>query len=45
MHLALSPTLSDQGEPLLAGIDMAALGFRFAEHVTTPHALHVVRSR
>jgi dihydrofolate reductase len=45
MHLAMAPTLLGRGENLLAGIDLAALGFRCTEHVGTPKAQHVVLSR
>ena len=45
MHLALSPTLLGQGEALLAGIDLTAFGFKCTEHVTSPHAMHVVLSK
>ena len=45
LHLALSPTLLGAGEPLLAGIDLRALGYECTEHATSPHALHVVLTR
>ena len=45
MHLAISPTVLGEGENLLAGIDLKALGFRVSEHVGTPHAMHVVLTR
>ena len=45
VHLAQSPTLLGQGEALLTGIDMSALGFAFSEHVATPHAMHVVLTK
>ena len=45
VHLALSPTLLGQGEALLAGIDLTALGFKCTEHVTSRHAMHVVLSK
>ena len=45
MHLAISPVLLGRGEPLLAGIDLPALGFRVAEHVATDAATHIVLSR
>ena len=45
IHLAQSPTVLGQGEVLLAGIDMAALGFACSEHVATPHAMHVVLTK
>lgn len=45
MHLALSPTLLGQGEALLAGIDLAALGFKCSAHVASPRAMHVVLTK
>jgi len=45
MHLAISPTLLGQGEALLAGIDLTALGFRCTRHAASEHALHVVMTR
>jgi dihydrofolate reductase len=42
MHLAISPRPLGQGESLLQGIDLNALGFRCTEHVGTPRALHAV---
>ena len=45
MHLALSPVILGRGEPLFAGLDLAALGFECTEHAPTPHATHVVLSR
>ncbi|MBI3790766.1 MAG: dihydrofolate reductase family protein [Gemmatimonadetes bacterium] len=45
MHLAISPALLGRGEPLLAGIDLVAGGFRVAEHVPTADATHVVLRR
>jgi dihydrofolate reductase len=42
MHLAISPVLLGSGESLFAGIDLASLGFRCAEHVPTASATHVV---
>ena len=45
VHLAVSPTLLGQGESLLAGIDLPALRFKCTEHVTSPHAMHVVLSK
>jgi len=45
MHLAVSPVLLGRGEALLAGIDLAAQGFRCTEHVGTPKALHVVLAK
>ncbi|NIA54004.1 dihydrofolate reductase [Massilia sp. TW-1] len=45
MHLAISPVLLGEGEALLAGIDLPALGFSCTEHVPTAAATHVVLSR
>jgi dihydrofolate reductase len=42
MHIAISPILLGAGEPLLSGIDMPSLGYEVAEHVSSPHATHVV---
>jgi len=45
MHLAISPALLGQGEPLLAGIDLAAQGFECTEQAATAHAMHVVLAK
>jgi dihydrofolate reductase len=45
LHLAISPALLGSGENLLAGIDLLQLGFRCAEHVTSPQAMHVVLTK
>ena len=45
LHLAISPVLLGRGEPLLAGIDLVALGYRCTEQVATERALHVVLAR
>jgi dihydrofolate reductase len=43
MHLAISPVLLGSGEPLLAGIDVRALGYECAEHRAGERAAaHVV---
>ena len=42
MHLAISPVILGSGESLLAGIDLLRLGFRCAEHISTPKATHLV---
>ena len=42
MHLAYSPVYLGAGENLLAGLDMAKLGFGQVEHTTTQDAMHVV---
>ena len=45
LHLAQAPALLGRGEALLAGIDLAALGYRCTEHVGTDSAMHVVLTR
>jgi dihydrofolate reductase len=45
MHLAISPSLLGQGESLLAGIDLPALGYERTEHVATQNATHVIISK
>jgi len=45
LHLVIAPTLLGRGEPLLAGIDAAGLGFRCTEHASTDLATHVVLTR
>ena len=42
LHLAFSPVALGQGEALLSGIDLPALGFSVTEHRATEHAMHVV---
>jgi dihydrofolate reductase len=45
MHLAIAPVVLGSGEMLFAGLDAAALGYRCAEHQSTPQATHVVLRR
>lgn len=45
LHLAITPALLGRGEPLLAGLDLPALGYRVREHAATDHATHVVLAR
>ncbi|GGG75452.1 dihydrofolate reductase family protein [Edaphobacter dinghuensis] len=45
LQLALSPVALGQGEALLSGIDLRALGFSVTEHVATEHATHVVLTK
>jgi dihydrofolate reductase len=45
MHLAMAPVVLGSGEPLFAGIDLPALGYQRTEHVSTPHAAHIVLSK
>ena len=42
MHLAMSPILLGQGEPLFEGIDLPALGYGVKEQVSTGAAMHLV---
>jgi dihydrofolate reductase len=41
VHLAVAPVLLGEGEPLLAGVNLTALGYRVHESVATPRAQHV----
>jgi dihydrofolate reductase len=45
MHLVVSPVLLGGGEPLLAGIDLPALGYQVIEQVPSEAATHVVLVR
>lgn len=45
LHLVLSPVVLGQGEPLFAGIDLPALGYRVTEVVPTECATHLVLTR
>jgi dihydrofolate reductase len=45
MHLAFAPVVLGSGEPLLAGLDLLALGYRVVEHVPSEAALHVIFHR
>jgi dihydrofolate reductase len=45
LHLVISPILLGGGEHLLAGIDLAALGYTVTEHVPTQAATHVVLTK
>jgi dihydrofolate reductase len=45
MHLAVSPVLLGSGAPLLAGLDLPALGYEVATRGATGEALHVVVRR
>jgi dihydrofolate reductase len=42
LHLAIRPVLLGSGENLFAGLDLAQLGYRCSEHVSTELAMHVV---
>ncbi|HEX7374945.1 MAG TPA: dihydrofolate reductase family protein [Steroidobacteraceae bacterium] len=45
LHLAVAPVLLGEGEHLLGGIDLPALGYRVDEHVASTAATHVVLRR
>ena len=45
LHLAVAPVVLGQGEALLAGIDLPALGYGVGEHRATEHATHIVLTR
>ena len=42
MHLAVAPVLLGAGEPLFAGLDLPALGYKVAEHVAGEKATHLI---
>ena len=45
LHLAISPVLLGRGEPLWAGLDLRALGYRCVASVASDKATHVVLQR
>ncbi len=45
IHLAVSPVVLGRGENLLAGIDLARMGFKVVEHVPTARAMHILLSK
>ena len=45
VHLALSPAVLGAGESLLAGINLAELGFACTEHQASAYAMHVVLTK
>ena len=45
LHFALAPVAIGQGEALLTGLDLRAMGFSVTEHEATEHATHVVLTR
>jgi dihydrofolate reductase len=45
MHLAITPVALGSGEPLLAGLDLRALGYHLERHATSEAAMHVVVKR
>jgi dihydrofolate reductase len=42
LHLALSPVLLGEGEPLFAGMDWNKLGYAPVESVAGEHATHII---
>jgi dihydrofolate reductase len=45
LHFAIAPVLLDQGESLLEGVDLRALGYECVEFVASEKATHVVLRR
>lgn len=45
LHIAIAPVLLGSGEHLFSGIDLLSLGYRCAEHIGTPKAMHIILSR
>ena len=45
LHIAISPILLGQGEPLFAGLDLRARGYECVEFVASEKATHVVLRR
>jgi dihydrofolate reductase len=45
MHFAVAPVLLGSGEPLLAGLDLPALGYRCSEHTAGEKAVHYLIAR
>jgi dihydrofolate reductase len=45
MHLAIAPILLGEGEHLLSGLNLPALGYECTEHVPSAAATHVVITR
>jgi dihydrofolate reductase len=45
MHVALSPMLLGEGEPLFDGLNLPALGYTVKEQVTTEAAMHLLIGR
>jgi dihydrofolate reductase len=41
MHLAVSPLFLGRGESLFQGMDLEALGYTVARHISSPDAMHV----
>jgi len=45
MHLAISPVLLGEGEPLFAGINLHQLGFRVVKTTAGENAMHLMISK
>ena len=45
LHLAVSPVLMGSGEPLYAGLDLAALGYECTEFIAGERATHAILRR
>lgn len=45
LHLAVSPVLLGEGEPLFAGMDWAGLGYRISEQRASEAATHLILTR
>jgi len=45
LHLAFRPIVMGSGENLFAGLDLAQLGYRCTQHVSTEFAMHVVLTK
>ena len=45
LHLAISPVILGSGENLFAGLDLAQLGYKVTERLTSPAAMHVVLTK
>ncbi|MEO6269421.1 MAG: dihydrofolate reductase family protein [Lautropia sp.] len=45
MHLAVSPVLLGDGEPLLTGLDLTSLGYRCSGLLSSPRAAHFILGR
>jgi len=45
LHIAISPVLLGEGEPLFAGLDLPALGYQVTAHAASEAATHVIVTR
>lgn len=45
VHLAVTPAILGEGEALLAGMDLSALGYRVTSHTMGERAMHVVMAK